>query len=451
MCAIFGIGSHHEASKIVYLGLHALQHRGQEGAGIVSTNGQEPFAYRRKGHVGEVFTQSALDKLPGSAAIGHTRYSTTGANTMANLQPLLMKSAFGWVGVAHNGNLVNAAALSVRLEKEGSIFQSTNDTEVIVHLMARSGETDPEKALVKALSQVEGAYSLLVLVQDKLIAVRDPRGFRPLVMGEFLGGPVFASETTAFDLIGAKYRREVAPGEMIVVPLEAPRNMISTYPFPKTELKRCIFESIYFARPDSNLYGQSVHETRRELGKILAEEHPAPGAEVVLPVPDSGVPAAIGFAERSGIPFDMAIVRSHYIGRTFIEPGQSIRDFGVRLKLNPVRERIEGRSIVVVDDSLVRGTTSRKLVKLLREVGGAKEVHLRISAPPTEHPCFYGIDTPSRAELLASANSIEKICQYVGADSLGYLSLEGLTRAASKKSGPGFCDACFTGKYPTAV
>ncbi len=451
MCAIFGVSSHKESSKITYLGLHALQHRGQEGTGIVSTDGEEPFAHRRKGLVGEVFTENALGKLPGSSAIGHNRYSTTGGNTMANLQPLLMKSSFGWVAVAHNGNLVNAGELTRKLESSGSIFQSTNDTEVIIHLMARSGESDPERALIQALRQVEGAYSLLVLVRDKLIAVRDPRGFRPLVMGDFLGASVFSSETTAFDLIGAKYRREVAPGEMIVVPLDAPKNLVSSFPFEKAQARRCVFESIYFARPDSLLYGQNVHETRKELGRVLAREQPASGAEVVIPVPDSGVPAAIGFAEASRIPFDIGIIRSHYIGRTFIEPGQSIRDFGVKLKLNPVRECIEGKSIVVVDDSLVRGTTSRKLIKLLRDTGGARQVHLRISAPPTTHPCFYGIDTPTRSELLASSNSVEKIREFIGADTLGYLSLDGLTQAASVKAGPGFCHACFSGQYPTKV
>ncbi|MBI1860447.1 MAG: amidophosphoribosyltransferase [Deltaproteobacteria bacterium] len=451
MCAIFGVGSHKEASKITYLGLHALQHRGQEGAGIVSTTDGEPHVCRRKGHVAEVFTESALNRLHGSAAIGHTRYSTTGGNTMANLQPLLMKSSFGWVGIAHNGNLVNAAALTQKLEAEGSIFQSTNDTEVIIHLMARSRERDPERALIEALRQVEGAYSLLVLVKDKLIAVRDPYGFRPLVLGEFLGGPVFASETTAFDLVGAAYKREIAPGEMVVVPLEAPKNMVSTFPFEKTLKRRCVFEAIYFARPDSVLYDQSVHTMRKDFGRVLADEHPALGADVVIPVPDSGVPAAIGFAERSGIPFDMGIIRSHYIGRTFIEPGQAIRDFGVKLKLNPVREAIQGKKVVVVDDSLVRGTTSKKLIKHLRDTGGAKEVHVRISAPPTAYPCFYGIDTPTRSELLASSHSIEKIRDYIGADSLGYLSLDGLLKSISLKSGEGFCHACFSGEYPTPI
>lgn len=451
MCAIFGVGSHQEAAKITYLGLHALQHRGQEGTGIVSTDGEESFVHRRKGLVADVFTEAALNRLSGFAAIGHNRYSTTGANTTANLQPLWMKSSLGWVGVAHNGNLVNAAKLSKQLERDGSIFQSTNDTEVIIHLMARSGEKDPERALVVALRQVEGAYSLLVLLKDRLIAVRDPRGFRPLVLGEYLGGPVFSSETTAFDLIGAKYVREISPGEMVTVPLGAPKNMSSSFPFDRAPLRRCVFEAIYFARPDSLLYGQNVHETRKELGRILAREQPAPQADVVIPVPDSGVPAAIGFAEVARLPFDMGIIRSHYIGRTFIEPGQAIRDFGVKLKLNPVRECIEGKSVVVVDDSLVRGTTSKKLIKLLRDTGGAREVHVRISAPPTAYPCYYGIDTPTRSELLAAASTVERIREFIGADSLGYLSLDGLLSTAAKKAGTGFCHACFSGEYATPI
>jgi amidophosphoribosyltransferase len=451
MCAIFGIGSHKEAAKITYLGLHALQHRGQEGAGIVSTDGDESFHVRRKGHVGDVFTESVLSRLKGTTAIGHTRYSTTGANNTMNLQPLTMKCALGWVGLAHNGNLVNAGELTRRLEREGAIFQSTNDTEVLIHLMARSKETDLEKALMSALKEVNGAYSLLVLTRDKLIAVRDPHGFRPLVIGEFASGPVFASETTAFDLIGATYQREVAPGEMIVVPLEAPRNLHSYFPFAPALLKRCVFELIYFARPDSNLYGKSVHEMRKAFGRRLAQEQPAPSAEVVIPVPDSGVPGAIGFSELSKVPFDMAIIRSHYIGRTFIEPEQGIRDFGVRLKLAAVRGCVEGKNIVVVDDSLVRGTTCRKLVKLLRDCG-AREIHVRITAPPTAHPCFYGIDTPTKAELLASSNPVEKIRTYIGADTLGYLSLEGLLSSASGgDKEPGFCHACFSGDYPTPV
>ncbi len=450
MCAIFGIADHEEAANLTYLGLHALQHRGQEGAGIVSTDGERPYAHRQQGLVGDVFSQEALKGLKGYAAIGHTRYSTAGGNTMANLQPMLVKSSLGFVSVAHNGNLTNARELIQKLEAQGSIFGSTNDTEVICHMMARSGEKDSAKALVQALKPVQGAYSLLVLTKDKFIAVRDPYGFRPLVMGSLNGKPVFASETVAFDLIGADYVREVEPGEMLVYDLKDVSKPVSSKPLPAQPRKRCVFEYIYFARPDSLHHGESVHMMRKALGARLAEEHPAKGAQVVLPIPDSGVPGAIGFAERSGIPFDMGMVRSHYIGRTFIEPSQSIRDFGVKLKLNPVGPCVKDKSVVVVDDSLVRGTTSKKLIKHLREAG-AKEVHLRITAPPTTHSCFYGIDTPTRAELLASSKSISQIRDFIGADSLGYLSLPGLLEVTSKKAGEGYCHACFSGEYPVPV
>lgn len=448
MCALFGIVNHEEASNLVYLGLHALQHRGQEGSGIVSSFEGTAKVHRKLGLVGEIFDPDSLTSLKGRAAIGHTRYSTTGANTTANLQPVLMKSQLGWTAIAHNGNLVNAKGLTERLETKGAIFQSTTDTEVIIHLMAHSLEKDIPSALTNALRQVEGAYSLLVLSGQHFIAVRDPRGFRPLVMGELNHSAVFASETTAFDLIGAKYIRDVEPGEMIVIPLKDPSRVQSVRPFPVMEQKRCIFEYIYFARPDSFHHGESVHVMRKLLGARLAEEQPAPNADVVIPIPDSGVPAAIGYSEKSGIPFDMGIIRSHYIGRTFIEPKQSIRDFGVKLKLNPVGPSVSGKSIVVIDDSIVRGTTARKMIRHLRDKG-AREVHIRISAPPTTHPCFYGIDTPTRAELMASTHTVEQIRDYVGADSLGYLSLNGLIEVTSGRVGPGFCHACFSGEYPT--
>ncbi len=449
MCAIFGIVGHPEASNLTYLGLHALQHRGQEGAGILSTDSTEAFTHKRKGLVADIFTENVLSRLKGNTAIGHTRYSTTGGNTMVNLQPMMMKCALGWVGIAHNGNLVNAASLIKDLEGEGSIFQSTNDTEVIVHLIARSKENNLKSALIKALQKVEGAYSMLLLGPTSLIAVRDPHGFRPLVMGQINGSYVFASETTALDLIGAKMLREIEPGEMIEV--EVGNNQFkSFFPLPELEPKRCVFEYIYFSRPDSVLYGRNVHETRKALGRRLAQEHPAPDAEVVIPLPDSGVPAAIGFAEEAGIKFDMGIIRSHYIGRTFIEPKQSIRDFGVKLKLNAVSECVLGKSVVVVDDSLVRGTTSKKVIRMIREAG-ARKIHLRISSPPTTHSCFYGIDTPNRSELIASSHSEREICDFIGADSLGYLSLEGLLEVASDGRGHGFCHACFSGKYPTPV
>jgi amidophosphoribosyltransferase len=448
MCAIFGIAGHPEASNVTYLGLHALQHRGQEGAGIVSSRDEKPYALKKRGLVGDIFSNDELERLPGKQAIGHTRYSTSGGDKEENLQPFLVRTASGWLTVAHNGNLVNAASLTARLEKMGSIFQSTSDTEVLVHLIARTGEPDLIKALTTALAQVEGAYSLLVMNQNTLVAVRDPHGFRPLVMGRFQESIVFASETTAFDLIGATYEREVAPGEMVIVDLtgkEAPR---SFYPFHEIAHKKCVFEQIYFARPDSVVYGAGVYETRKALGKQLAVEHPVPQAEMVIPVPDSGVYAAIGYSEEAKIPFEMGIIRSHYMGRTFIEPSQSIRDFGVKLKLNPLSGFLKGKKIVVVDDSLVRGTTSKKLIQHLRDAGAA-EVHLRISAPPTMHPCFYGIDTPTQKELLASRNSVEQIRNFIGADSLGYLSLDGLLQVCTAKSQPGFCHACFSGEYPT--
>jgi amidophosphoribosyltransferase len=453
MCAIFGITGEKEASTLTYLGLHALQHRGQEGAGIVSTDGKSPYMHRRPGLVGDAFDSQSLAELKGGAAIGHTRYSTSGhsgADALANLQPMFMKGSKGWLAVAHNGNIVNAPSLIRDLESGGAIFQSTSDTEVILHLFARAKEKSVEDALVQAVQHLQGAYSLLVLNQEKLIAVRDPLGFRPLVMGKLRDHVVFASESCAFDLIGAQYLREVEPGEMIVVPHGAPEKLKSIFPFQKQASKRCVFEYVYFARPDSLLYGERVHDMRKSLGMQLAKEQPAPTAQVIIPVPDSGVPAAIGFAKQSGIPFDMGIIRSHYIGRTFIEPQQEIRHLGVKLKLSPVKSCVEGKSVVVVDDSLVRGTTSKKLIGNLREAG-AKEVHVRISAPPTAHPCFYGIDTPTKAELMASKHTVEQIRQFIGADTLGYLSLTGLINSASKSAGSGFCHACFSGDYPTAL
>ena len=450
MCAIIGIAGHEEASNFTYLGLHALQHRGQEGAGIVSTEEGRPFEHRRQGLVSEVFEPEDLKQLRGRAAIGHTRYSTTGGNTHANLQPMLMKSGLGWISLAHNGNIVNAGNLTTALESQGAIFQSTNDTEVLFHLMARAGSTDFVECLTRALKQVEGAYSLVALNKDTLVAVRDPHGFRPLVMGEVGGAVVFASETCAFTLMGAKYTREVEPGEMVVVPLKSSAESRSHFPFEAKPIRRCIFEHIYLARPDSVLYGNNVHNMRKALGRRLAIEQPTPTADLVIPVPDSGVAAAIGYAEAAQLPFDMGIIRSHYVGRTFIEPRQAIRDFGVKLKLTAVEECVAGKKLVVVDDSLVRGTTSRKLVKHLREAG-AREVHLRIAAPPTAHSCFYGVDTPTRSELVASSHSVSGIRDFVGADSLGYLTLEGLHRVVQNESRSGYCDACFSGNYPTAV
>lgn len=451
MCAIFGIIGHEEAANFTYLGLHALQHRGQEGAGIITTNEQrKPRVIRGQGLVGDVFSSEKLAELKGFSAVGHTRYSTSGENNPANLQPLLMKSHMGWLAVAHNGNLVNAKELIKKLEKEGSLFQSTTDTEVILHLIARNKNGNLSHAIIEALKQVEGAYSLLFLTPDFLIAVRDPYGFRPLVMGNVNGAKVFSGETCAFELMGAEFEREIAPGEMVIVSRKEPGKIESLFPFEKKPQKKCVFEYVYFARPDTSLFGAQVYEVRKSLGKRLAEEHPVPHADVVIPVPDSGVPAAIGFSEGSKIPFDMGILRSHYIGRTFIEPKQSIRDFGVKLKLSPISKCVKDKVVVVIDDSLVRGTTSKKLIRLLREAG-AKEVHIRISAPPTTHSCFYGIDTPTREELLASSKNNKEICEFIGADSLGYLSLDGLLKAGESVTQKGFCHACFSGEYPTAI
>lgn len=448
MCGIFGIVGHPEAANIAYLGLHGLQHRGQEGAGIVSTDGGSHYSHRKKGLVGDVFSTEQLASLKGTAAIGHNRYSTTGPNTTANIQPLSVRSGIGYLSIAHNGNLVNADELTKELESDGSIFQSTTDTEVIIHLMAKSKKLLPD-ALIDALKRVQGSYSLLVLNTKLMIAVRDPLGIRPLVLGDFNDCPVFSSETSSFDLIGARYVREVDPGEMVIVNLQD-HTVESIRPFSPCHRKRCVFEYIYFARPDSNVYGASVFEVRKALGKRLAQEQPCENADVVIPVPDSGNGAAIGYSQESKIPYDMGLIRSHYIGRTFLEPTQSLRNFGVRLKLNAVTSTVKNKSVVVVDDSLVRGTTSRKIIKMLRDAG-ARQVHLRISAPPTTDSCFYGIDTPTKRELIAANSSIDEICDFIGADSVGYLSAAGLNAVATKFAGEGFCNACFTGQYPVEI
>ncbi|MCC7542624.1 MAG: amidophosphoribosyltransferase [Deltaproteobacteria bacterium] len=441
MCGIFGIIGHAEASNLAYLGLHALQHRGQESAGIVSSDGARLHAHRGMGLVHDVFDETVLSRLPGDAAIGHVRYSTAGQSILENAQPFSVSYGGGWLGIAHNGNLTNAIELRSSLEAAGSIFQSSSDTEAIVHLIARSRAGAPLDRIRDALLRLEGAFSLLFSTPDMLVAVRDPHGFRPLALGRIGNALVVASEPVAFDLIGAETLREVDPGEMVVIDRAGLR---SERPFPQSLPRRsCIFEHVYFARPDSVIDGVGVYEARKNLGRILAEESPA-DADIVLPVPDSGVPAAIGFAERSGLPFEMGMIRSHYIGRTFIEPRQSIRHFGVRLKLAPVRALVRGKRVVVVDDSLVRGTTSRKIIKTIRDAG-AREIHLRISSPPTRFPCFYGIDTPSRRELIASSHTVDEIAKYITADSLAFLSNEGLHRAVG---GNAHCDACFSGNYP---
>jgi amidophosphoribosyltransferase len=453
-CGVFGIwalGQLEEAAHFTYLGLHALQHRGQESAGIVATDGETLHVHRAMGLVADIFDAEVLARLKGGAAIGHVRYSTTGASHLKNAQPMAVQYAGGPVAVAHNGNLVNAEALRVELEREGSIFQSSSDTEVIIHLLARAKPTADAAAaglvpaIRQALARVSGAYSIVFLTPKALVGVRDPLGVRPLVLGRLKGNWVLASETTALDLIEAEYVREVEPGELVVIDAAGLRSerLFPDAPAPK-RYGRCVFEHIYFARPDSVLFGKSVYAARQAFGRQLAKQHPVQ-ADLVIPVPDSGVPAAIGYGEQAGIPFAMGLVRSHYVGRTFIEPSQSIRHFGVKLKLNALRDVLKGKRVVVVDDSVVRGTTSRKIVKMIR-AAGATEVHLRISSPPTAWPCYYGIDTPTRQELIASSHSVEEIAKYVTADSLGYLELGGLYEALGEERSA-FCDACFSGEY----
>ena len=447
-CGVFGIYGHPEAANLTYLGLYALQHRGQESAGIVASTGSDLNVHRAMGEVEEIFQPNVLAKLKGASAIGHTRYSTAGDKALLNAQPIMVDCNKGKIALAHNGNLTNALDHRRRLEHRGSIFQTNSDTEVIVHLIARSSARNFSAALGDALNQLEGAYSLLVLTPEELYAIRDPRGFRPLALGKVVtvdGTEAWAvaSETCAFDLMNAEYLRDVEPGEMLRISRSGIESIRFSAPKPH---QFCIFEHVYFSRPDSTVFGRSVNESREMLGRLLAREHPVE-ADMVVPIPDSGVPAAIGYSLESGIPFRMGLIRNHYIGRTFIEPSQAIRNFGVKLKLNPVRNLLDGKRVVLVDDSIVRGTTSRKLVRLMREAG-AKEVHMRISCPPTISPCYYGVDTPTKEELIASSNSPEEICKYLGADSLGYLSLSGLRQAVNDNKGE-FCTSCYTGVYPT--
>jgi len=444
-CGVFGIFGHPEAAKMTYLGLYALQHRGQESAGIASTDGVDVHVHKSLGHVQDIFTPGVIARLPGDAAIGHTRYSTAGDTSLMNAQPVVIDCNKGKLALGHNCNLTNALEVRRRLEHRGSIFQTTSDTEVIVHLIARSSARNLSGAIADALNQVEGAYSLLLLTRDEIYAIRDPRGFRPLALGRLKGAWAAASETCAFDLIDAEYVREVEPGELVRIS----RSGLESIRFaPEKPHQYCIFEHVYFSRPDSVVFGRPVNESRERLGRLLAQEHPVQ-ADLVTPVPDSGVPAAIGFAAESGIPFRMGLIRNHYIGRTFIEPQQAIRDFGVKLKLNPIRRMLEGKRVVLVDDSIVRGTTSRKIVRLVREAG-ATEVHVRISCPPTISPCYYGVDTPRREELIGANNSVEEIRKFLGADSLGYLSLKSLRAALGDAEGK-FCTSCYTGSYPTEL
>lgn len=446
MCGVFGIFGHDEASNLTYLGLHALQHRGQESAGIVSSDGSSLKSYKQMGLVADVFNASTLGQLPGRSAIGHVRYSTAGSSLLANAQPLMVAWAMGQMSVAHNGNLVNHDALKARLEQEGTIYQSDSDTETVLHLIARARGVTFEDRVVEALKQCVGAYSLLFLTDKKLVAVRDAYGFRPLVLGRLKNAYVLASETTALALIEAEYLREIEPGEMVVID---ERGLTSSFPFEKKRAGRCIFEHVYFARSDTELFGLSVFETRKKLGMQLAKEQPA-SADIVIAVPDSGVAAALGYAQGSGIPYDVGLIRSHYMGRTFIEPQQSIRHFGVKLKLSAVRATLKDKRVVVVDDSIVRGTTSRKIVKMLKDAG-AREVHVRIASPPTTWPCYYGIDTPSRQELIAASHSVDEISKYITADSLGYLTLDGLHAAVGDPDRTTYCSACFSGQYLTPL
>jgi len=459
MCGVVGIYGHPEAANLAYLGLYALQHRGQESAGIVSSDGERLRWVREMGHVGDIFTAERLAHLEGFAAIGHVRYSTAGESALKNAQPIAVDYSGGSVAVGHNGNLVNAPELRERLEAEGSIFQTTSDTEVIVHLIARSRERTLPERTADALRQVRGAFSLVFLSEGMLIAVRDAMGFRPLALGKLKDAWVVSSETCAFELIGAEFVRDIEPGEMVIIDKDG---MKTVNAFGPQRPHRCVFEWVYFARPDSTIDGRSVYRSRERMGRRLAVEHPAE-ADVVIPVPDSGMAAAIGYARQSGIPYDQGLMRSHFVGRTFIEPSQQIRHFGVKLKLSPVREVLKGNRVVVVDDSIVRGTTSRKIVGMIR-AAGAREVHMRISSPPTIGPCRYGIDTPTREELIGSNHTVDEIRAFVGADSLGYLSPEGLFQSVEgqvangqpRNDGPdgareGFCDACFSNKYPIAA
>ena len=444
-CGVVGVYGHLDAANLAYLGLYALQHRGQESAGIVASNNGSMHLEVGMGLVADVFSDSRLKKLPGNIAIGHNRYSTTGGSRIKNAQPCLIEYAGGTMAMGHNGNLVNASEIRKELGAEGAIFQSTNDSEVIVHLMAQSRRNLFVDRAVAALSQVKGAYSIVLMSENELIAARDPQGFRPLCLGKLDGAYIVASESCVMDLLEAEFIREIEPGELILI---NQFGMKSFHPFPKTATKQCVFEHIYFSRPDSYLFGQSVYSVRKLMGRALAREKPVE-ADVVVPVPDSGVISAMGYSEESEIPFQMGLIRNHYVGRTFIEPQSQIRNFGVKIKLNAVKPVIEGKRVIIIDDSIVRGTTSKKIVRMLREVG-AKEVHVRISSPPTTHSCFYGIDTPTKGELIASNLDIDQTCEYLGADSLHYITLEKMLEIFGEQKDD-FCAACFDGRYPVDV
>ncbi|HEX5735825.1 MAG TPA: amidophosphoribosyltransferase [Blastocatellia bacterium] len=445
-CGVFGIFNHEDAARLAYLGLYSLQHRGQESAGMVSSDGERMYAARGMGYVSEIFKEEQLSRLPGRSVIGHVRYSTAGSVSLLEAQPFLVDGYRGQIALCHNGNLPYASEVRSQLELDGAIFSSTSDTEVVLHKIARSRAEDLVGAIVETFTEIEGAYSMLFLTKDSLIAVRDPRGFRPLCLGQLGDSYVVASETCAFDLIDANYLRDVQPGEILIIDRDG---LHSSFPLQKEKPAHCIFEHVYFSRPDSLVFGRSVNKSRHKMGQQLAREHPS-DADIVVPVPDSGTAAAIGYASESGLKFRFGLVRNHYVGRTFIEPKQSIRHFGVKVKLNPVRDLIEGQRVVLIDDSIVRGTTSKKIVQMVRQAG-AREVHVRISCPPTIAPCFYGVDTPTREELIGANLSVDQIAEFIGADSLGYLSLEGLLRAVSDPFGNRHCTACYTTNYPIRV
>ncbi|MDX8396857.1 MAG: amidophosphoribosyltransferase [Mariprofundaceae bacterium] len=444
-CGVFGISNHPEAANQTYLGLYAQQHRGQESAGIVTTDGHTFNSHRGMGLVADVFQKSDIKQLLGNAAIGHVRYSTSGESGLRNCQPFSFEYAHGGIAMCHNGNIINAPELRVELEKSGSVFQSTSDTEVLMHLVAMSKQERMHDRVAEAVTRLAGGFSLLVLVEDRMVGVRDRNGIRPLVLGKLNDAFVLASETCAFDLIGAEYVRDVKPGEMVIIEGEKIESM---FPFDSTAPKFCVFEYVYFARPDSNLEGVNVYNARYQIGVELGKESKI-DADLVIPVPDSGVPPAMGYAEATGIPFQLGLIRNHYIGRTFIEPQQSIRNFGVKLKLNANRAMIKGKRVILVDDSIVRGTTSRKIVEMVR-AAGATEVHMRISSPPTKHSCFYGVDTPNAEELMANQMSLDEMCKAINADSLDFVSFEGMYRAIGKPQ-DSHCDACFSGNYPVPI
>jgi amidophosphoribosyltransferase len=444
-CGLFGIWNHAEAANVTYLGLYALQHRGQESAGIAATDGDNFHIEKAMGWVADVFSRERLRRLPGQRAIGHVRYSTAGSSNLRNAQPITAKTARGPIAIAHNGNLTNAEELRKGMEKGGAIFQSNSDTEVILHLLARAPAGPLEEQIPHALAQVKGAYSLLIMTRDAIYAIRDPHGFRPLTIGRLDDSLVVASETCALDLMEAKAERDVEPGEIVVISDAGLRSLRFA---PPTDKLHCVFEYVYFARPDSVLWGRNVHTVRKALGRQLAREHPV-SADIVIPVPDSGTSAALGYSEEAAIPYEMGLIRNHYVGRTFIEPQQGIRHFGVKVKLNPMPEMIGGKRVIVVDDSIVRGTTSRKIVRMVR-AAGAREVHVRISSPPIQWPCYYGIDTPTRKELIGASHQVEEIRRYLGADTLGYLSLDGMLKATGTDPAT-FCHACFTGNYRVGI